>query len=100
MPRTAKKLRIVVADDHELVHRGIRDLLQDQRGWKVVGVAADGREAVEKVKKLKPDIAILDISMPEVDGLEATRRIREEAGDTQVLILTMHESDQMVRRVL
>jgi DNA-binding NarL/FixJ family response regulator len=100
MPSTAKKLRIVVADDHELVHRGIRDLLQDQRGWKVVGVAAEGREAVEKVKKLKPDIAILDISMPEVDGLEATRRIREEAGDTQVLILTMHESDQMVRRVL
>lgn len=100
MPRTAKKLRIVVADDHELVHRGIRDLLQDQRGWKVVGAAADGREAVEKVKKLKPDVAILDISMPEIDGLEATRRIRAESGDTQVLILTMHESDQMVRRVL
>jgi DNA-binding NarL/FixJ family response regulator len=100
MPKNAKKLRIVVADDHELVHRGIRDLLQDQRGWKVVGAAADGREAVEKVKKLKPDIAILDISMPEVDGLEATRRIRQEAGKTQVLILTMHESDQMVRRVL
>jgi DNA-binding NarL/FixJ family response regulator len=100
MSRRAKKLRIVVADDHELVCRGIRDLLQDQRGWKVVGAAADGREAVEQVKKLKPDIAILDISMPEVDGLEATRRIREEAGDTQVLVLTMHESDQMVRRVL
>jgi DNA-binding NarL/FixJ family response regulator len=100
MPTNAKKLRIIVADDHELVHRGIRDLLQDQRGWKVVGVAADGREAVEKVKKLKPDIAILDISMPEVDGLEATRRIREETRDTQVLVLTMHESDQMVRRVL
>ncbi|HEX4543372.1 MAG TPA: response regulator transcription factor [Candidatus Acidoferrum sp.] len=100
MPRNTKKLRIVVADDHELVHRGIRDLLQDQRGWKVVGVATDGREAVDKVKKLKPDIAILDISMPEVDGLEATRRIREEAVGTQVLVLTMHESDQMVRRVL
>jgi DNA-binding NarL/FixJ family response regulator len=100
MPKNPKKLRIVVADDHELVHRGIRDLLQDQRGWKVVGVAVDGREAVEKVKRLKPDIAILDISMPEVDGLEATRRIREQAGKTQVLILTMHESDQMVRRVL
>jgi DNA-binding NarL/FixJ family response regulator len=100
MRRNRKKLRIVVADDHELVHRGVRDLLQDQRGWKVVGVAADGREAVEKVKKLKPDIAILDISMPGVDGLEATRRIREEAGHTQVLVLTMHESDQMVRRVL
>ena len=100
MRRGAKKLRIVVADDHELVHRGVRELLQDQHGWKVVGVAADGREAVEKVKKLKPDIAILDISMPLIDGLEAARRIREEARETQVLVLTMHESDQMVRRVL
>ena len=99
MARNAKLLRIVVADDHELVRRGIRDLLQTQRCWKVVGEAPGGREAVEKVKKLRPDIAILDITMPEMDGLEATRHIREIVPETRVLILTMHESDQMVRRV-
>lgn len=100
MTSNAKKLRILVADDHELVRRGIGELLQAQPDWKVVGEAADGRDAVEKAKKLKPDIAILDISMPEMDGLEATRRIRDEKSGVQVLILTMHESDQMVRRVL
>ena len=98
--KTAKKLRIVVADDHELVRRGIRELLEVQRGWKVVGEAASGREAVEKVRKLKPDIAILDVTMPDMDGLEATRQIHEAVVETRVLILTMHESDQMVRRVL
>lgn len=100
MTSATKHLRIVVADDHELVRRGIQDLLQIQRGWKVVGEASGGREAVEKVKNLKPDIAILDITMPEMDGLEATRHIHEAAVETRVLILTMHESDQMVRRVL
>lgn len=99
MTKNAKGLRIVVADDHELVRRGIRDLLETQRGWKVVGEAAGGREAVEKVKKLRPDIAILDITMPQMDGLETTRQIWEIVPDTRVLILTMHESDQMVRRV-
>lgn len=100
MPKSLKKLRIVVADDHELVRWGIRELLQVQRGWRVVGEAANGREAVNKVRRLKPDVAILDITMPGMDGLEATRQIREAAVTTRVLILSMHESDQMVRRVL
>jgi DNA-binding NarL/FixJ family response regulator len=100
MARGTKGLRILVADDHELVRRGIRGLLRAQRGWRVIGEATNGREAVEKTSKLKPDVAIVDISMPELDGLQATRRIREAAPGTSVVVLTMHESDQMVRRVL
>lgn len=100
MTRSAKKLRILVVDDHELVRRGIRGLLRIRRGWKVVGEAVNGREAVEKANKLKPHVAIVDISMPDLDGLQATRQIREVAPNISVVVLTMHESDQMVRRVL
>ncbi len=95
-----KQLRILIADDHELVRRGVRGLLQAQRGWTVVGEAVTGREAVEKARTLKPDVVIIDISLPELDGLQATRQIREAAPNSKVVILTMHESDQMVRRVL
>ena len=100
MTRSAKKLRILVADDHELVRRGIRGLLRIRSGWTVVGEAVNGREAVEKANKLKPHVAIVDISMPDLDGLQATRQIRETSPTTEVVVLTMHESDQMVRRVL
>jgi len=93
-------LRILIADDHTLMRHGARGFLQSRRGRKIVGEAANGREAVQKVKKLRPDVAILDISMPELDGLEATRQIRETLPDIKILILSMHESDQMVRRVL
>ena len=100
MSRAAKKLCILVADDHELVRRGVRGLLRAPRGWKVVGEAANGREAIEKAHRLKPDIAIIDLTMPDLDGLEATRQIRAGSPATKVVVLTMHESDQMVRRVL
>jgi DNA-binding NarL/FixJ family response regulator len=100
MTRRTKRLRILVADDHELVRRGIRGLLRARPGWTVVGEAMNGREAVEKANRLKPDVVILDISMPDLDGLQATRRIREVVPTTKVVVLTMHDSDQMVRRVL
>jgi DNA-binding NarL/FixJ family response regulator len=100
MARSIKNLRILVADDHELVRHGIRGILRAQRGWRVIGQATNGREAVEKTNKLKPDVAILDVSMPELDGLQATRQIRDANPNTEVIVLTMHESDQMVRRVL
>ena len=100
MIRSARKLRLLIADDHELVRHGIRGLLRSQFSWKIAGEAANGRQAVMKAKKLKPDVIILDIGMPTLDGLEATRQIRKAAPDTRILILTMHDSNQMVRRVL
>jgi DNA-binding NarL/FixJ family response regulator len=100
MARASKKLRILLADDHELVRRGVRGLLCVRCGWRVVGEAANGREAVDKTNKLKPDVAIVDVSMPELDGLQATRQIREVSPKTEVVVLTMHDSEQMVRRVL
>jgi DNA-binding NarL/FixJ family response regulator len=95
-----KKLRILIADDHGLLRRGARTILQSHRDWRVVGEAADGREALEKTLKLKPDVLVVDISMPELDGVEVTRQIRKALPDIKVLVLTMHESDQMVRRAL
>jgi DNA-binding NarL/FixJ family response regulator len=95
-----KKLRILVADDHGLVRRGARAILRGRHGWRVVGEAANGREAVEKAIELKPDVAIVDLSMPELDGVEVVRQIREAVPDTKVLVLTMHDSDLMIRRAL
>jgi DNA-binding NarL/FixJ family response regulator len=95
-----KNLRILIADDHALLRRGTRGLLQRRRGFIVVGEAANGKEAVEKAKKLKPDVAIVDISMPELDGIQATRQIREAVPDTKVLVLTMHESEELVQNAL
>src|ERR1700681_3357279 len=95
-----KRLRILVGDDHALVRRGLLGVLRSRRGWSVVAQAANGREAVQKTIKLKPDVAVLDISMPELDGVEAVRQICEAVPKTKVLVLTMHESDQMVRRAL
>lgn len=98
--RSMRNLRILVADDHELVRQGIRRLFRGRPGWKVVAEAADGRDAVEKAVKLKPDVVIMDIGMPLLDGLLATRQIHESDADIQIVVLTMHESDQMIRRVL
>jgi DNA-binding NarL/FixJ family response regulator len=92
--------RIVIADDHEVVRKGLIALLQAQPDWEVIGEAADGREAVEKAQKLKPDVAILDIGMPSLNGLEATRQILKSNPHAKVLILTLHDSDQVVREVL
>jgi DNA-binding NarL/FixJ family response regulator len=95
-----KKLRILIADDHGLLRGGARAILQSRRGWRVVGEAANGREAVQKAIELNPDVAVVDIGMPDVDGIEVARQIREAVPDTKVLMLTMHESDEMVSRAL
>jgi DNA-binding NarL/FixJ family response regulator len=92
--------RILIADDHEIVRRGIRALIENHPGWEVCAEASDGREAVEKVRELHPDLALVDVSMPNLNGLDAARQIVEIAPQTRVLILTMHESEQIVREVL
>ena len=93
-------VRILIADDHEVVRRGVRVLLEAHAGWEICAEVVDGREAVEKARKLQPDIVILDIGMPALNGFEATRLIRDASPASQVLILTMHESEQVVREVL
>ena len=92
--------RIVIADDHELVRRGLAATLAEVRGWTVVAQAANGRQAVELVAEHRPEVAILDLSMPELNGLDATRQILAAGGPTRVLILTAHESEQLIREVL
>ena len=94
------EVRILLADDHEVVRRGLHAILKAQTGWSVVAEAANGREAVDLARQLKPAVVILDISMPEMNGLEATRQILKDVPQTEVLILTMHESEQVVREVL
>lgn len=93
-------VRILLADDHEMVRRGLRDQLNNQPGWEVCGEAADGREAVKLALSLKPDVVVMDLSMPELNGLEATRQIRRDLPKTEVLIFTMHETEPLIREVL
>jgi DNA-binding NarL/FixJ family response regulator len=93
-------VRVLLADDHEIVRKGLRALLEAEPGWQVAAEAADGRDAVEKAQQIKPDIAILDISMPSLNGLEATRQIVRDISETKVLVLTMHDSDPLIQRVL
>lgn len=93
-------LRILLADDHDIVRRGLKELLQERPGWTVCGEASNGREAAELAAKLRPQVAVVDLSMPELNGLEATRRIRQVSPGTEVLVFTMHESPELVRNVL
>jgi len=92
-------LRLLIADDHDVVRMGVRMLLEEQPGWEVVGEASDGRAAVEKAKFVQPDVTILDLCMPELNGLEAAREILKSVS-TRVLILTMCDSDQLIRQTL
>jgi DNA-binding NarL/FixJ family response regulator len=95
-----RNLRLVVADDHPLMRRGICDLLETEPGWEVVAEANNGREAVEAVAKTKPDVLVIDLAMPELNGLTATREILRFFPKVEVVLLTMHNSDQAIREVL
>ena len=93
-------LRILIADDHEVARKGIRALLEDHVGWEVCGEARDGREAVESASRLKPDVLLLDVGMPNLNGLDAARQILAMTPEARILILTVHDSEQVVREVL
>jgi len=93
-------LRILVVDDHAVVRRGVRSLLESHEGWEVCGEATTGRDAVEQSRQLRPDVVVMDLSLPELNGLDATRQILKDAPDTEVLVLTMHHSEELARDVL
>ena len=93
-------LRIIIVDDHAVVRRGVRALLESQPGWEVAGEAVTGREAVDLAKRLYPDIVVMDLSLPELNGLDAARQILKDSPRTEVLVLTMHHSEELVRNVL
>ena len=95
-----KTVRILIADDHDLMRRGVRTLLEPHPGWEICGEATTGREAVAKAEQLKPSIVILDISMPDLNGVDAAKRIKKVSPDTEVLIFSAHYSDQLIREIL
>jgi len=95
-----KNISILIADDHEVFRRGVRSMLEARPDWHVCGEASTGRGAVVAARELKPDVVIMDISMPELNGIEATRKILKDAPRTEVLILTMHNSEELVREIV
>jgi len=99
MPTTPSSVRILIADDHQMVRDGVRRLIENQPGWTVIGEAENGRDAVAMVAKLKPDIAVLDMGMPGLNGLEATRQIKHETPGTEVLIFTGVHNEETVLAV-
>ncbi len=92
--------RILIADDHEVVRSGLRAILEAHAGWEIVAEAADGKEAIDKAIVTKPDIAIIDYSLPVMNGLEATRQIRARVPGAEVLVFTMHNSDVLIGELL
>jgi len=93
-------LRILIADDHDVVRKGLRMLIEEHPSWQVCAEARSGREAVERAIQLIPDVAIIDVSMPDLNGLEATRQIRKACPSTEVLVVTHHDSDAVAAEVL
>ncbi len=92
--------RILIADDHEVVRSGLRAILESHEGWEVVAEAENGKDAVSKALSSKPDVAIVDYSLPVFNGIEATRQIRARLPEAEILIFTMHDSDILVRELL
>lgn len=96
----SKPITILLADDHTIVREGLVKLLESGANFKIVGEAKDGREAVNKVEKLKPNVVLMDISMPKLNGIEATRQIKKISRQTKVIILSMHSHNRYVGELL
>jgi DNA-binding NarL/FixJ family response regulator len=94
------KLRILLADDHSILRRGLRSILEAQPGWEICAEAHTGREAVARAAQFRPDVVILDVCMPDLNGVEATRQIRKVSPRSEVLILSVHDSNHLVREVI
>lgn len=94
------KMKVLIVDDHVIVREGLRALLETQPDIKIVGEAANGQEALNKVVEVKPDIVLMDITMPGINGLEATRQIKQRNPDVKILVLTVHEGDEYFFKML
>ena len=93
-------MRILIADDHHMVRRGVGDLLSKEAGWEICGEATDAAQAIQKASELNPDLVLLDISLPDGSGLEAARRIRQEIPHVRILMMSHHDATQFVHSAL
>jgi DNA-binding NarL/FixJ family response regulator len=96
----SKKIRVLLADDHAILRKGVRMLIDAEPDLEVVGEAKTGREAIEEARKLKPDVVVMDVSMPDLNGIEGTRQICDELTQTKVIGLSMHKDSVYVRELL
>lgn len=95
-----KQITIVLADDHTIVRQGLKNILKEEQGLRVIGEAVNGREAVDIVREKRPDIVIMDIAMPKLNGIEATRQIRQAGYESKIIILSMHDHSRYIRELL
>jgi len=94
------KLKVLLVDDHALVRRGFRRMLEDEPSFQVVGEASDGMEAVQLAEQLKPEVIVMDCALPQINGIEASRRILARLPETAILMLSMHSEDTLIRQAL
>src|SRR5262245_38112440 len=95
-----KPVRVLLADDHKLVRAGFRSMLQSLGGVEIVGETGDGREALELIRQHRPDVALLDITMPSLTGLEVAKRVADEIPSVRIIILSMHTSEDYIARAI
>jgi DNA-binding NarL/FixJ family response regulator len=100
LAENSRIMRILIADDSEIVRRGVIGLLSAETGWEVCGEARDGSEALQKARELVPDLIVLDISMPDRSGLEIARLLRDEIPQTKIMVISQHDARQMLPRVI